>query len=679
MSRRPRSTSIQELGPARVAEFLAKATFFREFDPEVANKITPHLEVEDFAEGEALVSLDPSGIGLGFLASGRASVSVPGPRGLLTALFDLKVGDCFNEVAVLSGRKSRFIVTALETCRVLEIGGAALEQLIVKVPSFSTSLAKMLATRMDAASSVLAKAPVSAAAAEPDTGKMAFVSIHHFPKIESVLDLVPRQLIHQFRLLPLEVTGSTLTVGFVDPFDHSATRELTRVLHAMTPKIVAISADDFTQAVRKYRLDTPGSSSRGAAIPASSLLFDEHESERPEAMRASGEQVVKLAAEVVAAGLERHASDIHLEQDRSGVRVRFRVNGTIGDWGVEVPSYMGKALVARFKVLGGLDITEKRRPQDGRVGVRVGTRDVDLRVSTLPSSDGEKLVMRVFEAAQMLQGLDQIFSEKRTLDAIRTAIERPYGAIVVAGPTGSGKSSTLYSALSERRRARADTNILTVEDPVEYRLQGVTQVQVNPAIDLGFAPILRAMLRQDPDVVMVGEIRDSETAHLALEAAMTGHLMLTSIHANDAASVIQRFENLGCNRSEVAQSLALVLVQRLARRLCPHCTKNGPAPSILIETLESRRLFDRANPVKLPYAEGCKACDQTGLAGRVAVVESLVIDDELRAMLMAEQPLSEIIAHASSSGGMIRFYRYARHLMQHGLLSPAEALLSVAS
>ena len=200
-----------------------------------------------------------------------------------------------------------------------------------------------------------------------------------------------------------------------------------------------------------------------------------------------------------------------------------------------------------------------------------------------------------------------------------------------------------------------------------------------PSHPIESSQVLRAMLRQDPDVVMVGEIRDSDTAHLALEAAMTGHLMLTSIHANDAASVVQRFENLGCSRSEVAQSLALVLVQRLARRLCPQCTKTGPAPAILIETLEARRLYDRNNPTPLPRGAGCAACDNTGLAGRIAVVESLVIDEELRAMLMAERPLSEITTAAAKRGSLIRFYQYARHLMQHGLVGPAEALLAVTT
>ncbi|MDH3728210.1 MAG: GspE/PulE family protein, partial [Myxococcales bacterium] len=344
-----------------------------------------------------------------------------------------------------------------------------------------------------------------------------------------------------------------------------------------------------------------------------------------------------------------------------------------------VQTHLAKALIARFKVLAGLDIAEKRRPQDGRIGVRVGRRDVDLRVSTLPASEGEKLVMRVFEAAAMLRPLEQIFVEEGTLSAMRDVLQRPYGAIVVAGPTGSGKTSTLYAALHERQKIRPDTNIITVEDPIEYRLDGVTQVQVHHAIGLGFAQVLRAMLRQDPDVVMVGEVRDEETAQLALEAAMTGHLVFTSIHANNAGAVIQRFENFGCNRTVIAQSMALVLIQRLARRLCPQCTVTAEVPELLRESLITRKLYDPKNPVPLPRAPGCDACDQTGLAGRVAVIESMRLTDEIRSMLMANRPLSDAIALAEQTGALVHFPRYASFMMEQRLIGPAEALLSVAS
>jgi type IV pilus assembly protein PilB len=343
-----------------------------------------------------------------------------------------------------------------------------------------------------------------------------------------------------------------------------------------------------------------------------------------------------------------------------------------------VPQSFAKGLAARFKVLSGLDITERRLPQDGRIGVKIGRREIDLRVSTLPASRGEKIVMRIFEASNMMRPLEHIFMEQNTLNSVRKTLNRPFGAIVVAGPTGSGKSSTLYAALNERRKTRPDTNIIMVEDPIEYRLQGVTQVQVNHQINLDFAKVLRAMLRQDPDVIMVGEVRDRETAELALEAAMTGHLLFTSLHANNAIGVVQRLENLGCNRTMISQSLALVLIQRLARRLCKRCSTTEVPPPALLESLAAKGLVDKAAPVPLPHAVGCPECNQTGFSGRIAVIESMNFSDEIRNELMAGTPLGEIEKLAEESGDLIPFRRYASFMMTRGLIGPSEALLTIA-
>ena len=258
------------------------------------------------------------------------------------------------------------------------------------------------------------------------------------------------------------------------------------------------------------------------------------------------------------------------------------------------------------------------------------------------------------------------------------AIQRPYGAIVVGGPTGSGKTSSLYAAIGERMRTRPDTNILTVEDPIEYRLSGVTQVQVNHAVDLSFAKVLRAMLRQDPDVIMVGEVRDDDTAQLALEAAMTGHLMLTSLHANNAAGVIQRFEHLSCARPLIGQSLALVLVQRLARRLCPRCTTTEVPPPIVLANLAQHGLVEPGRKSAMPRAVGCSECNQTGYAGRVAVVEMLALDDALRAQIMAGAPINEIERVAAEARLLYSFRQSALNLMAKQMITPAEALLTLA-
>jgi type IV pilus assembly protein PilB len=337
-----------------------------------------------------------------------------------------------------------------------------------------------------------------------------------------------------------------------------------------------------------------------------------------------------------------------------------------------------KTVAARIKVLAGLDITERRLPQDGRIGFNAGKREVDLRVSTLPANRGEKIALRILEAGATRK-LQQIFYEEKTLSAVRRGLDRPYGGIIVGGPTGSGKTSTLYAMLNERRSTRPDTNILTVEDPIEYRLQGVTQVQVSASNGLTFARALRSLLRQDPDGIVVGETRDQETAVLALEAAMTGHLLLTSIHANTAVAALQRLENLGCSRALVSQSVALVLVQRLVRRLCAVCRKMEVLPAALAEALVVRKVIDRSQlGMPMPIAFGCEACNHTGQAGRAVVVEALTVTDELRNALGAGRPLAEVEALALQSGALLPFASYAAALLGRHLVGATEILGALA-
>jgi type II secretory ATPase GspE/PulE/Tfp pilus assembly ATPase PilB-like protein len=278
----------------------------------------------------------------------------------------------------------------------------------------------------------------------------------------------------------------------------------------------------------------------------------------------------------------------------------------------------------------------------------------------------------------MLRPLEQVFVESSLLGVVRRALERHAGAVVVAGPSASGKTATLYASLHDRRTTRPDSKILMVEDPIEYRLSGVTQVQVQPSAGIGFATVLRAMLRQDPDVIMVGDVRDAETAQIALEAAMTGHLLLTSIHANGALSVVQRLETMGCSRVQIAQSLSLVLVQRLARRLCPHCARlEAPAP-VLLESLVARGLVAPSSNAPLPRPVGCDACQRTGFLGRVAVFETLQTTDELLGLLMAGRPLAEVQRAAIESRALVPFQRYAARLLAQKVLAPSEALMIVA-
>ena len=675
-----------------IAEFLRGTSLFRGLEPAIVDKITPHLIATEHEPGTAIVRAGTPEGPFGLLMSGRASLR-QGSGGAATVVEELRAGDVFGEAAALLGTPQSHDLVADELTTILIVPRDVLAQLIGRVAPFAHAVARRLAVRSVQAPVASARSGSSTAApgtapgvARIGTSELApmaddnlrLVRIASYPVDDKVLAMVPGRAIAQHRLLPLELRGRTMTVGLVDPFNQLAVGELRRLLPGIELLVVAITADDFHEAFVRLRLDPGAVRSASGTTPPEALSFDvTTEEPAGKVVSAIGDEVVQLANRIFAAALDRSASDIHIEGEPTAVRVRFRIQGALHDWEQPVASSFARGLIARIKVLAGVDITERRQPQDGRIGLRVGRRDVDLRVSTIPTLRGEKVVMRLFEAATMTRALDTIFIEPRTLGMMRAALARPYGAVVVGGPTGSGKSSTLYACLHERRKARPDTNIMTVEDPVEYRVAGCTQVQVNHAIDLGFANILRAFLRQDPDVIMVGEVRDPVTATLALEAAMTGHLLFTSLHANNAVASLQRLENLGCTRPLLAQSVALVVVQRLARRLCPLCVQTELPPAIMLESLAQRGLADRAAPVPLPRAVGCNDCSGTGYMGRVAVIEALELRDTTRTMLMAGVPLGEVEQQAVDAGALIPFRHYATLMMTRNLISPSEALLVV--
>ncbi|MCB9561647.1 MAG: Flp pilus assembly complex ATPase component TadA [Kofleriaceae bacterium] len=679
------------MSPGVIAEFLAATALFRACERSVIDRVAPHLLAVEVPAGTAVVRAGSPDAEIGVLYAGRVLIrQVNAATGQAQVLDELRVGDSFGEVGATLQLAQPHEVWADETSTVLVVGKDVVGQLITKVPGFAHAVARKLATKIvqlqvsqmrAPAAAAAAAAPAPTAPAAPAADVMRFVRTAAFPCDDKTLSLVPGRLITQHRVLPLETRGRVVTVGMVDPFNVAAIAELRRVITSADVQVVAIAADDWSEAVLRFKIDPTarGPTRAAESIPPESIQYDITDSERDVSKApVIGDEVVTLASRIIAAGIERGASDIHIEAEASAMRVRFRVAGNLVDWDQFVAASYAKGLVARFKILAGLDITERRLPQDGRIGLRAARRDVDLRVSTLPASRGEKLVLRVLEAASMMRPLDAILLEPRLLAALRAAINRPYGAVVVAGPTGSGKSSTLYAALNERRRTRPDTNVVMVEDPVEYRLQGATQVQVNASVDLTYPRVLRAFLRQDPDVIMVGEIRDRDTSMMALEAAMTGHLLFSSIHANDALGVLHRFENLGCHRSLVAQSLSMVLVQRLARRVCPRCVTNEVPPPVLLDSLAARGLVERGAAVALPRGAGCAECQQTGYQGRVAVLECLELLDPVRDVIMAGANTPEIEQVAVEVGAYTPFRTYASYLMSRNLLSPAEALVTVA-
>jgi type IV pilus assembly protein PilB len=696
--------------PDKIQPFLAKTGLFKSAPKEAISKAAALFDGLECAEGSELVTAGKVNDGLGILFSGKAQVLLPSAGGELLTVEEIGPGDHFGEASALLGKPSPTFVIASEPSRILWLPAAIFQGLIGNVAAVGEAVARRLGERMIAIAAVekhtapaelvtgieeqllqavdSARQPAPPPKPEPEApgpGVIPFAELRDFDLSPSVLTMVPGKLIRSFRLLPVKLSGNVLTVAMVNPRDNVALAELRRTLQTVGIVPVAIGLEEFNSALVRLKLLDDAGPKRGGGGPRinpDSFLFEtiaEQDREKPDA-RAVGDDAIRLVNRIIAAGLDREASDIHIEPmaTAQGFRVRYRVNGMLTEWNEALPPGVSlKGITARIKVLAGLDITERRLPQDGRIGLTAGKRDIDLRVSTLPANRGEKIVMRILEAAGSTRALEQIFLEPTVLAAARKALNRPYGGIVIAGPTGSGKTSSLYALLNERKVTRPDTNIIMVEDPIEYRLPGVTQVQVNPAVGLGFAQVLRSMLRQDPDVIVVGEMRDEDTARIGLEAAMTGHLLLTSLHANNAVAAFQRLENLGISRALIAQSVHLVMVQRLVRKLCSACRKLDPPTPALLESLIAHRVVEKGTQA-LPRPVGCDACAGTGYVGRAAVVESLLINDAVREAIADGRPLLEVQQIASDGRSLVRFLDCARQLLAKQIISPSEVLLSLA-
>ncbi len=353
--------------------------------------------------------------------------------------------------------------------------------------------------------------------------------------------------------------------------------------------------------------------------------------------------VIKFVNYLISNAVREGASDIHIEPKEKQTKIRYRIDGVLFE-AMQAPQKMHPAIVSRIKIMANLDISERRLPQDGKVAAIIGSRAIDLRVSTLPTNHGEKTVIRILDSKSIRHGLEYMGMEPDVCEAFREQVKLPHGILLVTGPTGSGKSTTLYSALGEMDGDKL--NVSTVEDPVEYELDFCNQVQVNEKTGMTFGAALRSLLRQDPDVIMVGEIRDNETARIAVQAALTGHLVLSTLHTNDAASSVTRLVNIGIEPYLLAASMNAALAQRLVRRICPKCKENYKGPDRM------KKYFERAgiNPNELVHGKGCDACRGSGYAGRAGIFELLIIDDKFRDMMNRDSSVSNMRRAFHESG-----------------------------
>ncbi len=499
--------------------------------------------------------------------------------------------------------------------------------------------------------------------------KIPYVNLNSYIVDAKVLSLIPEAFAKTHHIIPLFKAGDIITVAMTDPLDVVVLDEL----RAMTKCIiepVLTTETDLKKAFSQYY-------AAGASIDEVIKKIDSDEEKveeqkigdedelSPEKMRQAAEQapVIKLVNLIITEAVKEGASDIHINPEDKMVRVRYRQDGILREASC-LPKNLQAAVLSRIKIMSDMNIAVKRSPQDGRFRLKIDSNQIDMRVSSFPSIHGENIVMRILDPGSIMIGLEDIGFYPENLEQIKSLIEKPHGIILVTGPTGSGKTTTLYSAL--RSINSVDKNIITLEDPVEYQLDIIRQAQINPKAGLTFASGLRSILRQDPDVVLVGEIRDKETAEIAIQAAMTGHLVFSTLHTNDAPGALTRLVDMGIEPFLISSSVIGILAQRLVRKICPSCKESyKPAEKMLrelgIQDLSGKTVFYRG--------KGCKNCKNRGYKGRLGIFEMLITNEKIREMVL-EKASADVIRKAAQEAGM-------KTLRQDGMLKVLDGTTSI--
>jgi type IV pilus assembly protein PilB len=654
-----RAAEETALAPDR-SHFLQKIRLFSGLPYEECMLIESRIRPREFAPQQTIVKEGGPGDAMFFITSGAVEVRKKDPNsGIDFLLSELKAGSCFGEMALLTGKPRVASVVAVEptTCSVLE--------------------------------------------------QSAFDEV-----LPRVIKLLPQQMMQQHRVLPVAFSNNRLTLAMVNPNNIVALDDVRRVIKGVIIEPVVTSEDDFKRFITTTLVDMvrkeeerlareQGSATRKSTPAIRALESDSMarksestesilESLQSEALKslhidesaqasdsitdlshaAEDAPIIRMANSILALAIKKGASDIHVEPQEKDLVVRFRIDGSLQVVQV-LPKRVQMGLISRFKIISKLDIAEKRLPQDGRISVRMEERPIDFRVSTIPSKWGEKVCMRILDKSNTLLGLDKLILHQEVLELVREMISQPYGIIYVTGPTGSGKTTSLYSALAELNDP--DVNISTAEDPIEYDLPRLNQVQAHKEIGLDFARILRAFLRQDPDIILVGETRDKETAQISVEAALTGHLVFTTLHTNDAAGAFTRLGEMGVEPFLISSSTIGVIAQRLTRRLCQVCKESYAPDDIALKYMG----LDPSKQFTFYRNRGCDRCSGTGYRGRVGVYEVLRMNAELR-RLVAGGGSSEAISELAIKNGMKTLKDYTVWLLQNGWTTMEEVLQVVS-
>ena len=674
---------------AEPAHFLQRIKLFSGLSVDDCQHVVKRMRRRDFPPNSTIVREGAPGTSMFFITAGEVEVRKKDPNtGIDFLLTQMGPGQNFGEMSLLTGKPRTASVTAIQptTCAVLE--QSDFHDLLLHYPKIGLALTAILAERVESASLHVG---------------IEFITLTKMNFDPRVLALLPQTMMLQHRVIPVAFANNRLTLAMVNPNNILALDDVRRVIKGVMIEPVVTTEEDF----KKFMATTyaqlteaqPGMpSSRSGATGTHDLstlskssdtaidllqseiirdlqMSEELVSENKQDLMSASEDapIIRLGNSILGLAIKKGASDIHIEPMEKDVVIRYRIDGVLQTV-QNLPKKVQLGLISRLKILSKLDISEKRLPQDGRISVNMEGKPIDFRVSSVPAKWGEKICMRILDKSNTTLGLDKVISHAPTLKLVRELIRQPYGIMYVTGPTGSGKTTTLYSALAEINDP--GMNISTAEDPIEYDLAGVNQIQANKDIGLDFARILRAFLRQDPDVILVGETRDKETAHIAVEAALTGHLVFTTLHTNNAAGSFTRLGEMGIEPFLISSSTIGVMAQRLARRLCKNCREQVQADDATCEYmgLPAKSMVWRSSPEK---SRGCSECNGKGVRGRIGIYEVMKLNAELRQMV-AKSALTEDIHKRALELGMLDLKKYAALLLLNGDTSVEEVLQVVS-
>ncbi len=661
---------------------LQRIALFASLADSECEQIDARLKRREYPPQTTIVREGTPGDAMFIILSGRVEVRKRDSlSGVEFRLSELGTGEVFGEMALLTSGARGASVVALDatTCAVLE--QRDFHALLTHRPKIAMALTGTLARRLEKANEHVG---------------IDFVNLSRLQIDPRVLKLLPQTIMTEHQVVPVAFANNRLTLAMTNPNNVLAFDDVRRVVKGVAIEPAVMTEDDFrrfmsgayVQATQKTEPVAAGAGrvDTRAAVPAdgidllsSDIIRDLQLLEDTQAtvtgadvkdlMNASEDApIVRLANSMLGLAIKQGASDIHIEPMEQDVTVRFRIDGVL-QIVQKLPKKVQLGLISRIKILSRLDIAEKRLPQDGRISVTLEGKPIDLRVSTVPGKWGEKIVLRLLDKSNTTLGLDRLITHAPTLTLLRELIGQPHGIVYVTGPTGSGKTTTLYSALAELNEP--GVNISTVEDPIEYDLPGVTQIQINKEIGLDFASVLRAFLRQDPDILLVGETRDRETARTVVEAALTGHLVFTTLHTNSAAAAFIRLFEMEVEPFLISSSTLGVIAQRLARKLCDACREPYTADDATCAFLS---LPPRST---LYRPRGCDACNGRGLRGRVGIYEVLQVTPGIRPLVGRGAPAEEIHA-AALTEGMVDLKRYAATLLLEGRTSVDEVMQVVS-